>query len=170
MARKSKSDWQESQRDYQKRTDSEEQLSKEITDDGDEASRDWNNQEAPSLADTAEAMNKIAEDLKSDIRQKHSEQADLVERAIEDQRTEVSDPAHEAEKRESQGAKDIETASARNERFGKILAEAADQRRDAEAFLREMADEDERDQDESKSVLESHRSDVNQSIDGVREF
>ena len=61
-------------------------------------------------------------------------------------------------------------ASSKNRRFGKILAEASDRRRDAEAFLREIAETDEADQEREKESLDYHRKVVEAAIQGIRDL
>ena len=170
MARKQKSEWQDSQREHQERTDAEERVSEEIKDDAEIARDDFNDQVEPSLTDTADALNSVAADLKSEMQAQHGEQAEKVEGAVDTQRHEVSEPAREGEATERQAGEAFDVAASRNKRFGKILADAADQRRDAEAFLREVADDDERDQEDSKETLAEHRRAVEQAVQNIQEL
>jgi hypothetical protein len=170
MARLSKSELKESQREHKDRTGDEVRESDDIVKDGQTASGDFSDQQEPSLSDTADELNAIAADLKSEIQEQHGEQAEKVDESIDGQRRDVSDPARDDEKIESAAADGFDAASVGNKRFGKILAEAGDQRRDAEIFLNELAETDETDQQESSDTLSRHRQEVEDAIQNIREF
>ena len=170
MPRKSKAEVQEKKRELADQTDAEEKTSKEIKESGKEAQTDWGDQVEPALSDTADALNEIADALKSDIQTQHGEQAEKVEDSIEAQREEVSEPARESEGTEREAADGLDIASSQNKRFGKMLAEASESRRDAESFLREVADSDEDDQKESKETLDKHRRAIEDAIEGIEDF
>jgi len=170
MPRKSKSEWQVDKQEHEERTDADEQVSAEIKEDADTAQSDWSGQDDPVLSDTADALNAVAEELKADIQQQHGEQAETVDESIETQRQEVSEPARQDESTERTAADQMDVASGRNKRFGKKLSDASDQRRDAEEFLRELAEADEADQEQSKETLDEHRRAVEQAIQSIREF
>lgn len=170
MSPKRKSDWQSDQRAHEERTDQEVSESDEIKKDGEDASDSWREQREPSLSDTADDLNRIAESLRSDIREQHGEQAEKVDESIETQRREISDLAREGENEERAAADDFDVAASKNKRFGKIIAEAAELRRDAEFFLREVADSDEEHQRDSRDTLDDHRQAVETAIQGIRDL
>ena len=170
MSPKSKSDWQSDQREHEERTDREVEESAEIKKDGGDASEAWREQHEPSLSDTADELNRTAEILRSDISDQHGEQAEKVDDSIEGQRREISEPAKTAEGGERAAADEFDVAASGNKRFGKIIAEASELRRDAESFLREVADTDEKDQCESKETLDDHRRSVEQAIQAIRDL
>jgi hypothetical protein len=170
MARKTKSDVQESQHEHEERTDSEEKVSEEIKDDAEAARDDWADQQEPSLTDTADTLNDIAGCLKSDIIEQHDGQAEKVDDSIDTQHKEVSEPAREGEAIEREAADGLDVASGRNKRYGKNLVDAAEARRDAEKFLREVAETDEQHQERGKDTLEEHRRAVAEAVQDIREF
>jgi hypothetical protein len=161
---------QSEQREYEEYTNSEVKKSEEIKEDSIEARKDWSDQQEPSLSDTADELNQIAESLRSDIREQHGEQAEKVVDSIENQRREVSEPARAGENTERSAIDELNMASSRNKRFGKILAEASDRRLDAETFLREVAESDEDYQAREKETLDDHRRTVEEAIQGIRDL
>jgi len=170
MSPRRKTEWQSDQRDREERTDQEVSESDEIKKDGEDASESWRGQREPSLSDTADDLNRTAESLRSDIREQHSEQAEQVDESVETQRREISEPARAGEGEERSAADEFDVAASRNKRFGRIIAEASELRRDAESFLREVADTDEEDQRDSKDALNDHRQAVESAIQGIRDL
>jgi len=170
MNPKSKSDWQSDQREHEDRTDREVEESDEVKKDGEDASIAWREQREPSLSDTADDLNRTAEILRSDISDQHGDQAEKVDDSIETQRQEISEPAKTAEGEERAAADEFDVAASRNKRFGKIIAEASELRRDAESFLREIADTDEEYQRDSKETLDDHRRAVEQAVQAIRDL
>lgn len=170
MTRKGRQDWKESQREHAEQTDTEERSSREISEDAGLARDDWGDQLAPVLTDTAEALSSLADELKAEIQEQHAEQVGLVEGAVESQRSEVSEPARVDGATEQSAAEGLDSASSRNPRFGHLLAEASNSRRDAEAFLQEIAEFDEQDQRETNETLEEHRRAVQAAIEDIEGF
>ena len=153
MPRRSKSEWQENKREREEQTDAEKKVSEDIVRDAGDAQSDWSGQDDPVLSDTAEALNAVAEELRLGIQEHHGEQADKVEESIDTQRREISDPARQDKSTERAAADEMDMASGRNKCFGKNLSDAAGQRRDAEEFLRELAETDEANQEQSQDTL-----------------
>jgi hypothetical protein len=170
MGRKSKRELEESQREYKIKTDSEIKISGEVVDDGDTARTEFNDQQEPSLTETADALNKVSEELRSDIREQHEKQVEKVIDAVDIQRKEISEPAREVEDIEGKAADTLDIASSGNKRFGKFLSDAADSRRDAEAFHRELAEKDEKDQEETRENIDDQKGEVDRIIGSIKEL
>ena len=83
MPRKTKNEWQELKTEREEKTDAEVRESEDIKEDAVESVSDWDEQEEPSLVETAEALNVIAEELGSDIEETHGQQAESVEASLE---------------------------------------------------------------------------------------
>lgn len=170
MAKGSKSEYQDSQRRNEEKTHDELKESKDVVDDAGQAKDDWESQNAPSLTDTADALNSIAQELKADIQSQHGEQAESTDQAVDTQRQEVSDPARQDEQVELQAGDALDQASQQSKRFAKRLSEASDSRKDAENFLKELADTDEQSQAESQENLNDHRKSIEQTIQDIRDL
>jgi hypothetical protein len=170
MARRSKSEWQEKRSEQEEKTDQELKESDDIKGEGETASRDFSDQPEPSLSDTADELNAISEGLKDDIRREHGAQAEVVDSSIEGQKQEVSEPLREVAQTEGQAAESLDASSSTTGRFEGRLCEAAEQRRDAESFANETAEEDEEHQDTSKDTVEDHKRAVEEAIRNIKEF
>lgn len=170
MARRSKSDWQEKRKEQEDKTDQGLEESDEIKGEGETASRDFSDQPEPSLTDTADELNALSDGLKDDIRREHGAQAEVVDGSIEEQKQEVSEPLREIEQTEGQAAESLDAASSGAGRFEGRLREAAEQRRDAESFADETAEEDEGHQDTSRDTVEDHKRAVEEAIRNIKEF
>ena len=170
MARRSQTEWQDVKREQEERTDEALDESKEIQEDASQTTEDWNEQDEPCLVETGEALGVISRELGRDIEQTHGEQAEEVTGDIEDQVRDVSDPAREDEQVEHGAAEHLSDRVGREGRFGERLQEASDQRREAEEFLGEVAEEDEAHQEASGEQLKEHEQAVDEAIKSLNEF
>ncbi len=89
---------------------------------------------------------------------------------IEEQVNEVSDPARQDEKTEKGAADGLDERAARDGRFTERIQEGGKERREAQEFLGEVADQDEARQEESRERLEEHEQAVDDAIDNIVEF
>lgn len=144
--------------------------SKEIQEDASQTVEDWNEQDEPCLVETAAALGVISREFGRDIDQTHGEQAEEVNGDIKDQLREVSEPAREDERVEQGAAENLSERAGREGRFGEHLQEASEQRREAEKFLGELAEEDEAHQETSGTKLTEHERAVDKAIESLNKF
>ena len=98
----------------------------------------------------------------------HEGQSEQVESDIDAQKQDISDPARENEQSERESADALSQTN--DNRFFDKIEEAVDQRKDAEEFLKEIADTDEHDQEEAQDTLTDHRQAVDNAIQNIKDF
>ena len=169
--RRSRRDWEDTQKEHAEKTEVERAESRDVQRDVTDTIADWNDQPDPTLLETVRELRVEVQRLELLIIETHREQSDVTTETVEEQKREVSEPAREDEEVERQAAEGLETGAQRDgRRFGEVLSEGAAARQEAEAFLRETAETDEAHQEQTHQELAEIDDEVNRAIERIEDF
>ena len=170
MSKRSLSEWEDIRRDKQSETDDAADIAEEVKKDADVTIGEFNDQTEPELLETADALDTIAEGLKSDVESQFGEQADAVKISVESEIQDVSNPARDAADNEGGAADDLDAAAQRGERFGENLDRSAGVRREGQETLDTFAEESEGHQEEVTQDISELERQLEEASRGIREF
>jgi hypothetical protein len=125
-------------------------------------------QESPVLKETADALNRIADEFAAEAGREIGRHESEVEDSVGGERADVSEPAREGGEKEKEQASAIESRGAGAGRYLENLTRAARERSEAADFLSGVADGSERHQGESKGESERLAEEARRAAEAIK--
>jgi len=164
----SKHELQERAREHQETTNERLDATREHEQELERATTDWAEQGEPSLTDTAEALNRLADELQQEALAHTDEHEQRVDEGIDTEHADVSEPTREAEAVEREASSQLEHSTTHD--YEHHLHDAARERNDAATFLADTADDSETHQEGSKRDIEQLSRAAQAAADAIRRF
>ena len=130
----------------------------------------WNEAGDPSLAETAEALSRIADDLAATGDARMTEAREMIDETVDAEKTEVSEPAKDAESSDRAMADHLDLGASTAEHFREQLLDGAREGRDGADFLKEIAEQSEGHQQESLAEAERLAIEAKAAADAIKRF
>ena len=135
-----------------------------------EASRLLDGQDSPAMRETADALNRIADEFAAEVDSEVGSQETTVRESVEEERSDVSDPAREGSDIEARASGNLEAGTEVSGRYAEQLADAGRERSEAAEFLSEVAEASESHQETSAEELEKLSEEARRAAEAIQRF
>lgn len=127
-------------------------------------------QDSPVLRETADSLNRIAEEFAAQAGLEIGRHETQVEERVDGERADVSEPAREGGEKEKEQASALESRGSGAGRYLEKLTQAARERGESASFLEGVAEASDRHQGESREESERLAEAARRAAEGIRKL
>lgn len=126
--------------------------------------------DVPFLRETADRLNEIGDNFKQEANDRSGKEKEQVDTKVDTEKTELSDPVRDGESRERRSAEQVSAAASEAREYRRSTDEAKDAHTDVAEFLKDVAEDSERHQDESRRDGEEITRAAKAAAESLRRF